>query len=196
LYGHRISKTATKEETMKIRAFNPTTVIAVIALLFSLTGTAVAGALVTGANVKNGSLTGVDVKNGSLGSVDIKNGTIKPIDIKGGMFPTGPQGPEGPQGQQGPGGPQGPAGLSGLQVVTKHSATNSLGFRFATAICPAGKKVLGGGAYVTDGGWPNEIGIVGSYPTGAAWSAAAQELVAFPANWRLTVYAICATVAA
>jgi hypothetical protein len=80
--------------------------------------------------------------------------------------------------------------------VTKHSATNSLGFRFATAICPAGKKVLGGGAYVTDGGWPNEIGIVGSYPTGAAWSAAAQELVAFPANWRLTVYAICATVAA
>ena len=181
---------------MKIRAINPTTVIAVIALLFSLTGTAVAGALVTGANVKNGSLTGIDVKNGSLGSVDIRNGSLKPVDLEGGVFPTGPQGPQGPQGPAGPAGPQGAAGLSGLQVVAKSSLTNSIGFKFATAACPVGKKVLGGGAYVTDGGWPQEIGIVASYPTGAAWSAAANELVVFPANWRLTVYAICATVAA
>ena len=48
----RITQTATKEDTMKIRAFSPATVISVIALLFSLTGTAVAGALVTGANVR------------------------------------------------------------------------------------------------------------------------------------------------
>ena len=95
---------------MKIRAFNPTTVIAVIALLFSLTGTAVAGALVTGANVKNGTLSGLDVRNESLGSADIKNGTIKKIDIKGGQFPAGPQGPQGPQGEQGRAGPGRPAG--------------------------------------------------------------------------------------
>lgn len=178
---------------MKIRAFNPSTVIAVIALLFSLTGTAVAGALVTGANVKNGSLSGLDVKNGSLGSVDVKNGSIKPIDITGGVFPTGPQGPEGPQG---PGGPQGPAGLSGLQIVNAFSAFNSASYKFVFATCPAGKKVVGGGAYVVD--VPKEIGIVASYPLSTTtWFASAHELPAvYLANWRIRAYAICANVAA
>jgi hypothetical protein len=181
---------------MKIRAFNPTTVIAVIALLFSLTGTAVAGALVTGANVKNGSLTGLDVKNESLGSADIKNGTIKPIDIKGGSFPTGPQGPEGPQGPQGPGGPQGPAGLSNLQIVVGQSANNSATVKFATASCPAGKRVVGGGAYVTSGGvYTDAIGIVGTYPNVSSWTAAGHELGAFAGNWQIAARAVCATVA-
>jgi hypothetical protein len=181
---------------MKIRTFNPTTVIAVIALLFSLTGTAVAGALVTGANVKNGSLTGLDVKNESLGSVDIRNGSIKPIDVKGGSFPTGPQGPQGPEGPQGPGGPQGPAGLSNLQIVTASSTNNSTALKIVSASCPAGKRVVGGGAYVNDPGWPNDIGIVGSYPNVTTYTAVATEQGVFLGNWRLAAKAICATVAA
>jgi hypothetical protein len=40
----------------RIRTFSPATIIAIVALFFSLTGTAVAGALITGANVKNGTL--------------------------------------------------------------------------------------------------------------------------------------------
>jgi hypothetical protein len=181
---------------MKIRAFNPTTVIAVIALLFSLTGTAVAGALVTGANVKNGSLTGLDVKNESLGSVDIRNGSIKPIDVKGGSFPAGPQGLQGPQGDQGLQGPQGPAGLSNLQIVTASTVSNSATPKTVSASCPAGKRVVGGGSYVTDPAWPTQIGIVGSYPNVTTFTAAATEHGAFLGNWRLTVKAICATVAA
>jgi hypothetical protein len=181
---------------MKIRAFNPTTVIAVIALLFSLTGTAVAGALVTGANVKNGSLSGLDVKNESLGSADIKNGSIKKIDIKGGQFPAGPQGPQGPEGPQGPGGPQGPAGLSNLQIVTGSSADNSTALKTASASCPAGKRMIGGGAYVTSGGlYTNAVGIVGSYPNFSSWTSAGHELGLFLGNWKITVRAVCATVA-
>jgi hypothetical protein len=181
---------------MKIRAFSPATVISVIALLFSLTGTAVAGALVTGANVKNGSLTGKDVKDSSLASADIKNGTIKKVDIKGGQFPAGPQGPQGPEGPQGPGGPQGPAGLSGLQIVNSYSTLNSASYKFVFANCPAGKKLVGGGAYVV--GVPKEIGIVASYPISTtSWFASAHELPAvYLPNWRIRAYAICATVAA
>ena len=180
---------------MKIRAFSPATVISVIALLFSLTGTAVAGALITGANVKNGSLTGADVKTNSLGSTDIKNGTIKAIDIKGGQFPTGPQGPQGPEGPQGPGGPQGPAGLSGLQIVTTFTALNSNPFKPMTATCPVGKRVVGGGAYIQ--GATNQVGIVASYPASSTtWGASAYELGIYLANWRLVVRAVCANVAA
>jgi hypothetical protein len=178
---------------MKIRAIHPATVIAVAALLFSLTGTAVAGALITGAQVKNGSLTTKDVKDNTLTSGDIKNGTIKPVDLKGGSFPTGPQGPEGPQG---PAGPQGVAGLSGHQIVWTQSALNSTAYKFSFAACPAGKRVVGGGAYVL--GVPKEIGVVASYPASAsAWFASAHELPAvYLANWRIKTFAICATVAA
>jgi hypothetical protein len=181
---------------MKIRAFNPTTVIAVIALLFSLTGTAVAGALVTGANVKNGSLSGLDVRNESLGSVDIRNGSIKKIDIKGGQFPAGPQGLQGPQGEQGLQGPQGPAGLSNLQIVVGQSANNSTTTKHATANCPAGKRVVGGGGWVLSGGvWTNAIGIVGSYPNVSSFVVVGHELAAFAPNWQVTARAVCATVA-
>ena len=41
---------------MKIRNLNPATVIATIALLFALSGTAVAAGMVTGANILNGSI--------------------------------------------------------------------------------------------------------------------------------------------
>ncbi len=178
---------------MKIRALSPATVIATLALLFSLTGTAVAGALITGANVKNGSLTGIDIKDNTLTSADIKNGTIKPVDIKGGSFPAGPEGPQGPEG---PAGPQGPAGLSGHQIVTAQSVLNSVAFKTVLAACPAGKKVVGGGAFVS--GLPKEVGVVGSYPVSAStWFVAAHELPAlYLENWRLNVRIVCATVAA
>ena len=98
---------------MKIRAITPATVIASLALLFALSGTAVAGALITGANVKNNSLTGVDIKNESLGTADIKNGSLLPKDFKAGSLPAGAQGPAGPAGRSA--GPRRPAGSERLQ---------------------------------------------------------------------------------
>ena len=133
---------------MKIRAITPATVIASLALLFALSGTAVAGALITGANVKNNSIAGIDILNESLGSKDVKNGSLLPKDFKPGALPVGGLGPAGPAGPQGPGGPQGPAGpdgVAGLEIVHATTAADSDGEKTATAACPAGKKVVGGG---------------------------------------------------
>ena len=187
---------------MKIRSLNPATVIASLALLFSLSGTAVAGALITGANVKNNSLTGIDVKNESIGSVDVKNGTLRAIDFKAGTLLAGPQGPAGPAGPLGPAGPQGPAGpaglngVSGLEIVFATSPVDSLSPKTVTATCPGGKKVVGGGGYAFNLGFPSEVALVASFPFGAnAWRAAAHEINAYVPNWIVRTYAVCANVA-
>lgn len=61
--------------------------------------------------------------------------------------PAGPQGPEGPQGEPGPPGPQGADGVSGWTVVTEEqTVTDSV--VLATAACPTGTRVLGGGGSI------------------------------------------------
>ena len=153
---------------MKIRAITPATVIASLALLFALSGTAVAGALITGANVKNNSIAGIDILNESLGSKDVKNGSLLPKDFKPGALPVGGQGPAGPAGPQGPGGPQGPAGqngVAGVEIVHATTAADSDGEKTATAACPAGKKVVGGGGYAAGFlNYPDQLAIVANYP--------------------------------
>ena len=57
--------------------------------------------------------------------------------------PPGPQGPTGPAGPQGVAGPAGPLSGRVLVVAQGSAASNNIGS--ATASCPAGKKVLGGG---------------------------------------------------
>jgi hypothetical protein len=74
---------------------SPALVVAIVALVASLSGTAVAAKLLTGKQIANGSVTGADIKNKSLTKKDFK-GSLR-----------GPAGPAGPQGAQGP---QGPAG--------------------------------------------------------------------------------------
>lgn len=53
---------------------SPALVVAFVALLVALGGTAYAAIVITGKNVKNGSLTGADVKDGSLGRTDVRAG--------------------------------------------------------------------------------------------------------------------------
>lgn len=189
---------------MKIRTLSPATVIATIALLFSLTGTAVAGGLITGANILNGSVSSVDVMNESLRTVDIRNGTLLPEDFKGKKFPTGPkgdQGPAGPAGAQGaagpagPAGPQGVAGLSQVTVVTAESASDSDGSKFVDAHCPAGKRIIGGGATLV--GAYGDIALDENTPLNATtWRAMGFEVNATGANWSVRAHAICAVVGA
>lgn len=63
--------------------------------------------------------------------------------------PEGEQGPAGPQGATGAQGPAGPAGVSGLVTVNATSAMLGTAAKVGVnAVCPAGKKVLGGGALV------------------------------------------------
>ncbi|MGH7572243.1 MAG: hypothetical protein ACREMK_10410 [Gemmatimonadota bacterium] len=58
---------------------------------------------------------------------------------------TGPQGPQGPQGLQGPPGPQGPQGPAGPAGISGYEQVSETGTGMAIAVCPVGKKVLGGG---------------------------------------------------
>jgi hypothetical protein len=112
--------------------------------------------------------------------------------------PEGPIGPAGPQGSAGPAGAQGPPGISDLQVVTAESANNSTAFKFEDAFCPAGTRVVAGGASI--GGTVATYAataLIHSYPFDETrWRGAASEIGAGTANdWHVTVYAICATVA-
>lgn len=106
-------------------------------------------------------------------------------------------GPQGPAGQPGPMGPAGKAGVVGSVVdagtpVTS-AATAPRGTTIAaTAMCPTGKVLLGGGAKATTSS-PNasDVALEASYPSsGTTWTAiAAVGIAGLPAGATLTVQA-------
>ena len=140
---------------MRIRIPSPATVIASLALLLSLTGTAVASGMITGAQIQNNTVGSLDLTNNGVKSVDLKDNGIKSIDVMNGQlravdFAPGQlqPGPTGPVGPAGPAGPQGAPGLAGVEIVTAVSVRDSDPTHTATATCPAGKTVIGGGAHI------------------------------------------------
>jgi hypothetical protein len=60
----------------------PSMIVALIALLVSLSGGAYAATKLTGADIKNSSLTGADIKSSSLTGADIKNSSLTGTDVK------------------------------------------------------------------------------------------------------------------
>jgi hypothetical protein len=203
---------------MKIRIPTPATIIASVALLVALSGSAVAASFITGSQVKDGTLSGLDLRNGSVGSLDVANNSLTSLDIRnhtlqkidfapgvlqagangapgpaGPQGPQGPAGPAGPQGPAGPAGPQGAPGLAGVEVVESTRADNSLGTKSLDVSCPGGKKLIGGGARIFGAG--GDVALDESYPKDAThWSATAYEVNATLVNWHLIGFAICANV--
>ena len=91
-------------------------VVATLALVISLTGTATAATvtLITGRDVKDGSLTGADVRNHSVGLRDLSAQAVATLHgARGDSGAVGPQGAPGAVGAQGPAGSQGEAGPAG-----------------------------------------------------------------------------------
>lgn len=122
-------------------------------------------------------------------------GMLVPLGADG-KFPTA-TGAIGPQGPQGVKGPAGPSGISGYEVVGLASPTSN-GYKnlSASAKCPDGKKMLGGGGYVSPSGEP--AAIYASWPdTGRnQWTVSARQYAADTQTyWGLYVFAICAKVA-
>ncbi|WP_062432460.1 hypothetical protein [Herbidospora daliensis] len=80
-----------------------------------------------------------------------------------------------------------PAVVDGYQIVTLPNA-NVPNFQRRTALCPAGKRVIGGGAEAQG----NEAILVGSFPTpaGNGWIGLGRQ----PGNATvgISVFAICA----
>jgi hypothetical protein len=115
----------------------------------------------------------------------------------------GPQGDQGPKGDDGPPGPPGAIGLPGLagiEVLTAQGntvAAATLSTSAATASCPTGKSILGGGyAYSFPSG-----GQFTTFPRGVVtrpiatdpqgWSASAEAVAS--GSWLILAYAICAS---
>jgi hypothetical protein len=129
----------------------------------------------------------------------------------------GPQGEQGPQGEPGPVGPKGdkgdkgdagepgPPGVANVTTVSARSDGNSDATRLATATCPAGARVVGGGAELPHqfvstpfGSFelpPPDVVISVSRPSGTTgWVARAYEVNPTDLQWHLSVYALCAEI--
>jgi hypothetical protein len=178
---------------MKSLFRNHGTVVAYLALFAALGGSAYAAVTVTGKDIKNGTVTGKDVKNRSLGPKKLSKKAIGSLSGQSG--PAGPQGPKGDSGPKGDPGPQGDPGVSGYVEVNEYSAFDSNAEKSATAYCPPGTKVIGGGAVVNPDSGPVALRTSIPISGGDGWIARAYETSAYAGNWNVNVRAECATVA-
>jgi hypothetical protein len=82
------------------RAWNhvrqPSMLVALVALVSSLTGAATAAVVITGGQIKDNSLTSADIRNNSLTRRDFRRSEIARLRGREGL--PGPQGPQGPPG--------------------------------------------------------------------------------------------------
>lgn len=118
-------------------------IVAVVALVLAMGGTATAAKLISGKQIRNSSVTGKDIRNGSLGPADL-SGKAKAA-LAGTAGPAGPAGPAGAPGAAGAKGEQGDRGPSkafAAHVADIHNLT----------VIPATHEILGGslddGSYV------------------------------------------------
>jgi hypothetical protein len=160
--------------TIKGRRPSAATVIAVIALFFALGGT---GYAVT--KLPRNSVGSDQVRDGSLQRRDFRTNLL----LRGAQGPAGQQGPKGDTGAAGPTGAPGPVGAKGdageqgsqgpagavafSEAYSEHVVVRAGEVRYAQAVCPAGRRVVGGGHAVEDvtnaslvpiAAYPNGIG--------------------------------------
>ena len=164
---------------------------------------------VVGKKIATNAVGGAKLATNAVTGPKVKDGTLLVADFKAGQFPAGPQGPKGdpgPPGPKGDPGAQGPKGdkgdtgapgISGYQTVAgPWTNIAASGMANASAICPAGKKVLAGGAD-TPLGDAVRLVIIYSYPYDAnpsvdnAWGVRALNT---QSNGVFRAWAICANV--
>ncbi len=125
-----------------------------------------------------------------------------PQGVPGERGPQGAQGVQGAQGPIGPMGPQGPAGdpgVAGHEIVQLENPTApinvaGLGLLIGTAVCPEGKKVLGGGH--ENMGNSFQLTLIASFPSDArTWKVILRNpITSALSNMQIRVFAVCATV--
>ncbi len=169
-------------------------VVACLALVVALSGTGYAAVVLPRNSVgtihlKKGAVTSPKVRDKSLRLLDFA--PAERLKLRG---TTGDAGPTGPKGDRGDPGPQGPAGLTGLERVTASSCCNSNSLEAVTASCPAGKKVVGGGGFVTYA--PLTVVLYRSEPLAdlSGWQAVGKETVVTTGTWGVGAFAVCANV--
>ena len=168
---------------------SPALVVACIALLVALGGTGYATVLQVPRNsvgppqLKTAAVTNKKLAANAVTSAKVANGSLLRRDFRANSLPVGPAGPAGPAG---------PPGLSGLERVESTSATNTTNSKTQTMTCPAGKRLLGGGARLNP--ILPQVAIQTSFPDNDnIYRVTAREIVNTGGNWSLTVFAVCAT---
>ncbi len=88
-----------------------------------------------------------------------------------------------------------PAGVSGVELVTGSSSYDSTDIKIANAVCPAGKRAIGGGATILGQGL-GLVAITSSSPFSdlGGWGASANEMNLTGNSWRVEASAVCADV--
>lgn len=166
---------------------SPALVLASIALAIALGGTSYAAVVLPKNSVGHAQL-----RTGAVTSLKVRDGSLRALDLA----PAARRALTGQQGAQGPQGPQGVPGLAGLEIVQASSSFSSSPERTLVVDCPAGKRLVGGGA----GAWgramisiPREVALTASHPLDEdSWLAAAQEIAATETEWFLRASAVCA----
>jgi hypothetical protein len=169
---------------------SPSIVVAIIALVAAVSGTAFAQAV-----LPRNSVGPMQIRTNAVTSSEIKDRTIRLRDISRNTRSQlrGQQGPAGPPG------PPGSAGAGGSGTVNVRTATftvgaapNADGETLATGVaaCNAGERAVGGGASVAD---PANPTIHTSFPSGNAtsWTVTIGNDTATART--VTVYAVCVT---
>jgi hypothetical protein len=181
-----------------------TTAVAYLALFVALGGSSYAALRVGSEQIVNDSVRSRDIRNNEIRSKDVRDGALLAKDFEVGQLPAGPKGDLGARGEAGE---QGPPGISGLVRVDATSANNSDSVKFANAICPAGKRVIGSGAELS--GAASGIGVPPNQTTDVVIDeitpseetvvpgiviVRAYEDEPTAEDWRVNAYALCANV--
>jgi len=124
------------------------------------------------------------VPRNSVGTAQLKAHAVTKSKLAAGLSTVGLAGPVGPPGPAGAPGAAGASvpGISGYEIVVGPTTFYQ---QFAVALCPAGKRALGGGGTVPE----STSALYRSFPTGgigSGWTA--------QGHTDAQAYAICATV--
>ncbi|MDQ3823114.1 MAG: hypothetical protein M3321_07730 [Actinomycetota bacterium] len=165
--------------------------LSVTALLVAVLGSTPLGQAAREQLLPRGSVGTAQLRTNAVVSSKVRNRSLLAVDFRRGQLPQGPPGPQGPVGPQGP---AGAPGISGRELRAATSANDSSTFKTASAACPAGKQMLGGGVAVTPANAAVPVAVTTSYFNGTAWVGSARETTPFAGTWVLNVIAICATV--
>jgi len=180
-------------------------IVAVLALVLALGGTATAAQLISGKDIVNGSVTGKDVKGKSIGAGKIKLDKLGGDQIdesKLGKVPAAVAADTAANATTAAtaadasaiGGVPASAVVRNVEYVTGSSIGNTT-TRQAFAGCPAGKQVIGGMAAI-NGGSTADVFLQRSQSANGQtqWYAQARVHGAPHAGWDVTATAICANV--
>jgi Collagen triple helix repeat (20 copies) len=96
------------------RFLKPGTMLGVIAVVIAMTGSAVAGTLITSVSIQDGTIKARDIRKGTISESRLSADVRNQLAETGEDGADGPAGPRGPQGVQGDSGPQGPRGVQGF----------------------------------------------------------------------------------